>query len=76
MDVQMERLDQQVHQARALYRERRAAALTCGCGRRCARCRTSTAATSRSLQRALTDLDQAQELLEQRAPDSGLNARA
>lgn len=70
MDVQMEQLDQQVHRARALYRERRIAARRCGCGCLCVRCRTGVRATSKFLQRALTDLDQAQELYEQRAPDS------
>jgi hypothetical protein len=70
VDVHLERLDQRVHRARALYRERRTEALRCGCGRRCASCRTSVEETSKSLQRALSDLDQAQELLEQRRQGS------
>lgn len=66
MDVNMEQLDRRVHRSKALYRERRTAALRCGCGRLCARCRSSIEATFKSLQRALSELDGALDLMEQR----------
>ncbi|WP_030485905.1 hypothetical protein [Nocardioides aequoreus] len=71
MDHTLDSLGLRVLRARQLRQERDLAAQRCGCGRRCARCRTAVDAATRSLVNALTALDSAIDAWEDERLPSG-----
>lgn len=72
MEQTLDALGLRVLRARQLRQERDLAAERCGCGRRCARCRTAVHAATQQLVTALSALDTAIEAWEHERVSSGV----